>query len=197
MLSCFCVACLLPRRVPAVACTWLLPCDTPGSGAVGRGLQPEDAVVVFARSCGSVCNKPPTHSEGSQPNARSHRAAARRNQGAAPMAHVAPVAGLCDVCRRRSPPHCVLGRLHAPVRLEQLRHRTLARPCCCALQLRALSLSAWLSVDSARTGDPVFFSQPGPPLKCHFSMSPPALTDLGEARRCAARRTRQTFDRTD
>ena len=39
----------------------LLPCDTPGSGAVGRGLQPEDAVVVFARSCGSVCNKPPTH----------------------------------------------------------------------------------------------------------------------------------------
>ena len=33
----------------------------PGSGAVGRGLQPEDAVVVFARSCGSVCNKPPTH----------------------------------------------------------------------------------------------------------------------------------------
>ena len=45
---------------PAVACTWLLPCDTPGSGAVGRGLQPEDAVVVFARSCGSVCNKPPT-----------------------------------------------------------------------------------------------------------------------------------------
>ena len=46
---------------PAVACTWLLPCDTPGSGAVGRGLQPEDAVVVFARSCGSVCNKQPTH----------------------------------------------------------------------------------------------------------------------------------------
>jgi len=24
-------------------------------------VQPEDAVVVFARSCGSVCNKPPTH----------------------------------------------------------------------------------------------------------------------------------------
>ena len=46
---------------PAVACIGLLPCDTPGSGAVGRGLQPEDAVVVFARSCGSVCNKPPTH----------------------------------------------------------------------------------------------------------------------------------------
>ena len=46
---------------PVVACTWLLPCETPGSGAVGRGLQPEDAVVVFARSCGSVCNKPPTH----------------------------------------------------------------------------------------------------------------------------------------
>ena len=32
---------------------------TPGSGAVGRGLQPEDAVVVFARSCGYVCNKQP------------------------------------------------------------------------------------------------------------------------------------------
>jgi len=46
---------------PAVACIWLLPCDTTGSGAVGRGLQPEDAVVVFARSCGSVCNKPHTH----------------------------------------------------------------------------------------------------------------------------------------
>jgi len=46
---------------PSVTCSWLLPCDTPGSGAVGRGLQPEDAVVVFARSCGSVCNKPPTH----------------------------------------------------------------------------------------------------------------------------------------
>ena len=46
---------------PVVACTWLLPCETPGSGAVGRGLQPEDAVVVFARSCGSVCNKQPTH----------------------------------------------------------------------------------------------------------------------------------------
>ena len=28
---------------------------------MGRGLQPEDAVAVFARSCGSVCNKPPTH----------------------------------------------------------------------------------------------------------------------------------------
>ena len=49
---------------PVVACTWLLPCETPGSGAVGRGLQPEDAVVVFARSCGSVCNKPPTHQNG-------------------------------------------------------------------------------------------------------------------------------------
>ena len=35
---------------------------TTGSGTVGRGLQSEDAVVVFARSCGSVCNKPPTHS---------------------------------------------------------------------------------------------------------------------------------------
>jgi hypothetical protein len=31
-------------------------------GAVGRGLQPEDAVEVFARSCGPVCNKPPPHS---------------------------------------------------------------------------------------------------------------------------------------
>jgi hypothetical protein len=49
---------------PAVACIWLLPCNTTGSGAVGRGLQPEDAVVVFARSCGSVCNKPPTHTQG-------------------------------------------------------------------------------------------------------------------------------------
>jgi len=48
---------------PSVACSWLLPCDTPGSGAVGRGLQPEDAVAVFARSCGSVCNKPPTHTK--------------------------------------------------------------------------------------------------------------------------------------
>ena len=46
---------------PSVACSWLLPCDTPGSGDVGRGLQLEDAVAVFARSCGSVCNKPPTH----------------------------------------------------------------------------------------------------------------------------------------
>jgi len=45
---------------PIVACSWLLPCATPGSGAVG-GLHPEDAVVVFARSCGSDCNKPPTH----------------------------------------------------------------------------------------------------------------------------------------
>ena len=35
-----------------------------GSGAVGRGLQSEDAVVVFVRSCGSVCNK--------QPNTLSH-----------------------------------------------------------------------------------------------------------------------------
>ena len=34
---------------------------TTGSGAVGRGLQSEDAVVVFARSCGSVCNKQPIH----------------------------------------------------------------------------------------------------------------------------------------
>ena len=34
---------------------------TTGSGTVGRGLQSEDAVVVFARSCGSVCNKPSTH----------------------------------------------------------------------------------------------------------------------------------------
>ena len=33
---------------PVVACSWLLPCDTPGSGAVGRGLQPEDAVVVLS-----------------------------------------------------------------------------------------------------------------------------------------------------
>ena len=33
-----------------------------GSGAVGRSLQSEDAVVVFARSCGSVCNKQPLHS---------------------------------------------------------------------------------------------------------------------------------------
>ena len=32
-----------------------------GSGAVGRGLQSEDAVVVFVRSCGSVCNKPTIH----------------------------------------------------------------------------------------------------------------------------------------
>jgi len=32
-----------------------------GSGAVGRGLQSEDTVEVFARSCGSVCNKPPPH----------------------------------------------------------------------------------------------------------------------------------------
>ena len=39
---------------------------TTGSGTVGRGLQSEDAVVVFARSCGSVCNKPPTHTEGPQ-----------------------------------------------------------------------------------------------------------------------------------
>ena len=29
--------------------------------AVGRGLQCEDAVVVLARSCGSVCNKQPLH----------------------------------------------------------------------------------------------------------------------------------------
>jgi hypothetical protein len=28
---------------------------------VGRGLQSEGAVVVFARSCGSVCNKQPLH----------------------------------------------------------------------------------------------------------------------------------------
>jgi ankyrin repeat protein len=34
---------------------------TTGSGAVGRGLQSEDAVEVFARSCGSVCNKQPLH----------------------------------------------------------------------------------------------------------------------------------------
>ena len=76
MLSYIYVACLCPRALvllgcvlvaspalvsPAVACIWLLPCDTTGSGAVGRGLQPEDAVVGFARSCGSVCNKPPTH----------------------------------------------------------------------------------------------------------------------------------------
>jgi len=34
-----------------------------GSSALtlGRGLQSEDAVVVFARSCGSVCNKQPLH----------------------------------------------------------------------------------------------------------------------------------------
>ena len=57
-----CVLVASPALVsPAVACIWLLPCDTTGSGAVGRGLQPEDAVVVFARSCGSVCNKPPPH----------------------------------------------------------------------------------------------------------------------------------------
>ena len=31
------------------------------SGAVGRGLQSEDAVVFFARSCGSVRNKQPLH----------------------------------------------------------------------------------------------------------------------------------------
>ena len=48
---------------PAFACLWPWPCDTTGSGAVGRGLQSEDAVVVFARSCGSVCNKPPTHTK--------------------------------------------------------------------------------------------------------------------------------------
>ena len=53
---------------PSVVCSWLLPCDTPGSGAVGRGLQPEDAVVVFARSCGSVCNKPPLHTLGYEPH---------------------------------------------------------------------------------------------------------------------------------
>ena len=34
---------------------------TTGSGTVGRGLQSEDAAEAFARSCGSVCNKPPTH----------------------------------------------------------------------------------------------------------------------------------------
>ena len=32
-------------------------------GAVGRGLQSEDAVVGFARSCGSVCNKQPLHTQ--------------------------------------------------------------------------------------------------------------------------------------
>ena len=174
---------------PAVACTWLLPCDTPGSGAVGRGLQPEDAVVVFARSCGSVCNKPPTHSEGSQPNARSHRAAARRNQGAAPMAHVAPVCATFAVGAARRTASLVV----CTPRCGSSSCDTARSP----VRVVARCSSAWLSVDSARTGDPVFFSQPGPPLKCHFSMSPPALTDLGEARRCAARRTRQTFDRTD
>ena len=41
---------------------------TTGSGTVGRGLQSEDAVVVFARSCGSVCNKPPLHTLGYEPH---------------------------------------------------------------------------------------------------------------------------------
>ena len=46
---------------PSVACSWLLPCDTPGSGAVGRGLQPEDAVEVFARLADLfVINRPHT-----------------------------------------------------------------------------------------------------------------------------------------
>jgi len=39
----------------------VLGVNTRNNGAAGRGLPSEDAVVVFARSCGSVCDKPPLH----------------------------------------------------------------------------------------------------------------------------------------
>ena len=57
--------CLPPLASPSLASS-CLTCNTTGSGAVGRGLQPEDAVVVFARSCGSVCNKQPLHTHTQQ-----------------------------------------------------------------------------------------------------------------------------------
>ena len=68
-----------------------MPCDTTGSGAVGRGLQPEDAVVVFARSCGSVCNKPTPHTffprvQSADHEARWRRTAQRANAAVRPAA---------------------------------------------------------------------------------------------------------------
>jgi len=61
-----------PLALPSLASS-CLTCNTTGSGAVGRGLQPEDAAVVFARSCGS----PYTHKSTPWQNTGTHASRAR------------------------------------------------------------------------------------------------------------------------